>query len=322
LVYSIEQGYSISFRWDRPLLISALLNDYETDMVQTMANAGDTDIDADATTSEASATDGQAPNATDTASEDGTTASGDAGLTDGQETAVNVSVTKYKKRKKRKAKSPYYKDAGKTALTTDYPYISVGADYYADALFIGDSRIAGLAHYSGLTEATFCYKEGLTVYDMMSEPLSVTTGASQTKVKKRKLKSVLKQGEYTKIYIMIGINELGDRTTQAYAAQYEKHLATIHQYQPDAMVVVMAIMNVTTKYAKENEVFNNDNINAKNVAISAFANGQDTIYIDVNPELNDKYGGMKEKYSWDGVHLKAEYYQLWVDFLNSHGVRR
>ena len=30
--------------------------------------------------------------------------------------------------------------------------------------------------------------------------------------------------------------------------------------------------------------------------------------------------GVKEKYSNDGIHLQAQYYTLWEDFLMQHGI--
>ena len=40
----------------------------------------------------------------------------------------------------------------------------------------------------------------------------------------------------------------------------------------------------------------------------------------MNPVVTNKKGGVISKYTWDGIHLKAEYYDLWVDFLNQHGL--
>ena len=224
--------------------------------------------------------------------------------------------TQYEETKKKKENSPYYDDPGRIALTTDYPYITVDSSYYDDAVFIGDSRIEGLHDYSGLDNATFYYKEGLTVYDMMSAKIAKVNG------KKVNIKKALAQQQFNKVYIMIGINELGYRTTPEYAQQYQKNLEEIRQLQPNAVIFIMGVMHVTTEYSNSSEVFNNVNINDKNVAAAGLANGVDIFYLDVNPVLADKKGGVKKKYTWDGIHLKAEYYNLWVDFLNVHGLEQ
>ena len=81
----------------------------------------------------------------------------------------------------------------------------------------------------------------------------------------------------------------------------------------------MWIMNVTGDYSDDNYVFNNDNINARNVSISYLTNGVNAFYLDVTDSISEN-GGMIESYSWDGIHLKAEYYPLWAEYLYSHGI--
>ncbi len=57
--------------------------------------------------------------------------------------------------------SIYYEDVGKVALTTEYPYTTVGEDYFKDAAFLGDSRTMGISDYAGL-EADFYCENGMT----------------------------------------------------------------------------------------------------------------------------------------------------------------
>lgn len=226
--------------------------------------------------------------------------------------------TNFKKKKKVRARSPYYTDPGEIALTTDYPYVEVGEDYFDDALFIGDSRIEGLKLYSGLDNATFYSKEGTTIYKILSE--KIVNMKIDDERKDVTIVRALKEKTFSKIYIMLGINELGYKTTEDFANEYKDVLDKLRRLQPEAKIFIFGIMNVTDEYSKENDVVNNDNINAKNVAIAQLADGMNIFYLDVNPDLSDTNGGMKKKYSWDGVHLKAEYYSLWVDFLKKHGI--
>lgn len=226
--------------------------------------------------------------------------------------------TEFVKKKKVKEKSGYYKDPGVTALTTDYPYIEVGEEYFDDALFIGDSRIEGLKIYSGLDNATFYSKEGTTIYKILAEKM--VEMKIDGKKKDVTIVKALKEKTFSKIYIMLGINELGYKTTEDFAAKYKEVVDKLRILQPDAKIFVFGIMNVTNEYSNENDVINNENINAKNVAIAKLADGKDVFYLDVNPEISDSNKALNKKYSWDGVHLKAEYYSLWVDFLKKHGM--
>ena len=46
----------------------------------------------------------------------------------------------------------------------------------------------------------------------------------------------------------------------------------------------------------------------------------DIFYLDMNPAITDDSGYLDPDLTWDGVHLQAQYYSLWVDFLKSHGL--
>lgn len=212
----------------------------------------------------------------------------------------------------RRAKSGYYSDNDKTALSTDYPYQKVDDSYFEEAVFIGDSRIEGFSDYSGIKGDCF-YKEGLTVYRMFEDKVNSRKGKSTM------LKTALKKKQYKNIYIMIGINELGYKTTDKFKEKYEENLEIIKELQPDARIIIMGIMRVTTAYSEKSKVFNNDNIEDKNCAIAELADGKRIFYLDMNPAVTDDDGGIIEEYTWDGVHLKAEYYALWADFMKEHG---
>lgn len=40
----------------------------------------------------------------------------------------------------------------------------------------------------------------------------------------------------------------------------------------------------------------------------------------MNPLICDETGGMVASYTYDGVHLKARYIPIWLDFLKEHAV--
>ena len=130
----------------------------------------------------------------------------------------------------RHARSRYYSDFDTIALTSELDYIKVDSDYFSNACFIGDSRMEGLYFYGDLKEADFLYKPGATVYDIMNIKLSMNGGGSCL------LTDVLSGKKYSHIYMMVGVNELGDRTPDEYAKAYSNDIETIRQLQPDAVI--------------------------------------------------------------------------------------
>lgn len=217
----------------------------------------------------------------------------------------------------RYARSAYYEDNDQIACTTNYDYISVDAHYFDDAVFIGDSRIEGLHDYGTLrinSSADFYYKDGISIWDLMEKPMA--NGET--------VPYALAAKQYKKIYIMCGVNELGTGHAKDYQAQYKRVLDQIQELQPDAVIFIMGMMHVTQSYADKSDVYNNDNIDCRNALIAQYADGQHIFYLDMNPTVCDMDGtvplGIKSDYSHDGVHLQAQYYALWEDYLLQHGV--
>lgn len=237
---------------------------------------------------------------------------------DGDSSEPEVGVTKYKKYKKVKTDSPYYSDPGKYALTTTYNYQKVKKDYFDDAVFIGDSRTVGMQDYSGLDNATFFAKTGLNVYQALDDEF-ITDPESGKNVS---VSYMLQHYRYKKIYFMIGINELGTGNTQTFQKAYGRVLRKFRAWQPDAVIYIQGIIAVSKSRSETDPIFNNININDKNVAISEFANGTDVFYLDVNPLVTDDEGNLKADYTFDEIHMYAQYYKRWTRFLMKHAVVR
>lgn len=225
------------------------------------------------------------------------------------------SMTKYVETEPIPIDSPWYRDHGRKALTTEYPYETVTVDYFDDAVFIGDSRTHGLLEYAGWDNTTFYAETGLTIYNIFEKEICEIPGEKG----KFTIEEALEKVKFGKIYIMVGINELGKGGTKAFFEQYTKVIARIRELQPYAIIYIQGIMNVSEKQ-NEDPIFNNININDKNAAIAVLANGIDIFYLDCNPDIMDENGFMPSEYTTDGIHVKAQYLPIWEDFLLRHAV--
>ena len=136
------------------------------------------------------------------------------------------------------------------------------------------------------------------------------------------MNEVLQQKKYGKIYIMLGMNELGYGDTEYFREHYEAVLAQIREWQPEAVIFVEGIMKVTGNKDSEDPIFNNKNIEEKNAAIAELADNRNIFYIDVNEAVCDGEGNLNAEYTIDEVHLKAKYYEIWKQFLMEHGIER
>lgn len=193
-------------------------------------------------------------------------------------------------------------------------FVTVKQSYFDDALFIGDSRTVGLSEYSGWKNPTYYANVGLTIYDIFEQKVAKVSG------KKMTIDQALEKKQFGKIYIMLGINEMGTGTADTFLAEYDKVVQKIHKLQPNAIIYIQAIMNVTKEKSDTDPIFNNKNIKERNEHIKTLADNKSIFYIDVNEAITDKTGGIPSKYTFDNIHLKAAYYKIWTKFLLEHGI--
>ena len=203
-----------------------------------------------------------------------------------------------------------YGDAG-VKRAAEYEFSQVDESYFDDALFIGDSRTVGLRDYTDLSEhADFYCETSLTIQKILEEDFPGLGTVEEA----------LSNKEYGKIYIMLGINELGVGTTEDFIEKYSEVIAFLHETEPEAKIFIQGIMRVTGKKHNSDAIFNNNNINARNNAIATLADNEQIFYIDVNEVVCDEEGNLNTDYTYDQLHLLGMYNDLWKQFLLSHGV--
>ncbi len=176
-----------------------------------------------------------------------------------------------------------------------------------DALFIGDSRVTGLMEYSGLN-ADFFTCEGMSVYNIHDKPLSVPNVGKMT------LTELLSNKSYGKIYLMLGINELGynlDRTINTYS----ELVNTVRQMQPNATLFIMANLHVTEAMSSSHDYIHNSTIDVFNQRLFQLTDGKTIFYLDVNPEFDDGHGNLAPEYTSDGAHPYAKHYIHWGEWI-------
>ncbi|MCR5545112.1 MAG: hypothetical protein K6F30_01360 [Lachnospiraceae bacterium] len=193
--------------------------------------------------------------------------------------------------------------------------------YFDDALFIGDSRSVGLVDYGDLdTHAIFFAQESLSIYDLDTATLQPVGPAG--KLEEQTLLNLLSQNEFGKVYICLGVNELGTGDTLRFYNAFKALIETIRVYEPDAIIYIQGMMHVTQSYSSKDSIYNNTSIVDKNKAISTLANGHDIFYLDMNETVCDENGNLIAELSTDGVHLLGKNYRIWEDYIKTHVIVR
>ena len=194
----------------------------------------------------------------------------------------------------------------------------VEMDYFSDALFIGDSRTDGLRLYSGIQGADFyCYK-GLTIFEVDERKIVELNGNSYSVVE-----ALEKGPQYAKIYISLGVNELGYYNDNAYHQAFSEFLDTVKALQPNAIIYLENLVPVNPQKCaeyKQPSYVNNDRVAAYNAIYPQLATEHQVALLDVASALSDENGILPADATADGVHFTKAWYQKWLAYLMNHTV--
>ncbi len=201
-----------------------------------------------------------------------------------------------------------------TCPSTERCFVDVDESWFDDALFIGDSRTVGLRDYGGLDNAVFYATVGLNIYDLWTQEFCETDG------KKCTLEEALSARRFGKIYLQVGINEMGRGTLDGFIEEFASAVAHIRELQPDAILYVQGIMCVAKEKSDTDPIFNNQAIRERNARLAELADGSRIFYIDMNEAVCDGEGNLRQELTFDDLHLYASKYDIWVDYLLTKGV--
>ena len=194
---------------------------------------------------------------------------------------------------------------------------TVDDSYFDDALFIGDSRMVGLSQYCVAIDsrATFFAKKSLTIFDIRNKEWIDAEDGTEMSIAK-----ALEGKHFKKIYLMVGINELGTGDEERFRKVYAQVIEGLKYLQPDATIFINSIMHVSEEKNNTDELYNNTNINIRNEAIKGLADNRTVFYLDINEAVDDENGNLRAETTGDGVHLKGACYEPWHQYLLEHGV--
>lgn len=183
--------------------------------------------------------------------------------------------------------------------------------WFDDAVFLGDSRTEGLRNYDGLGNATYYAVKGLMVNTVYTKQ-ALLEGKNQT------VMQALRSRKFGKVYIMLGINELGWSSMQMFADGYRKVVKDVKKAQPSAKIYLQSILPVSEKKSAQDPIYNNTKIGKYNQAISDIARENGVVFLRVGEAVQDSSGALPISASSDGIHLNAQYCGKWCDYLKTH----
>lgn len=212
--------------------------------------------------------------------------------------------------------SQYAREAVPGSVPSSKP---VGYGYFDDAIFFGDSISVGIPLYMQTTvpNAAVVAAQGVSPGGALTSQ-SISSGGNRVTM----LEAARAKGDRGKVYIMLGANAL-DYDEDAFINGYAEFLRAVKAEYPEAVIYVQSMLpvtvNVNNVYPSKN--INNERISAYNKAICKMALDSGVYYVDVAQGIADENGMLPNEASpLDGMHLSAEYYMKWFDYLRSHTV--
>lgn len=188
----------------------------------------------------------------------------------------------------------------------------VSNDYFSDAVFIGDSRTEGFITNTGLTNTVSYTHKGLMVDTVFTKPVIRQRGEMVS------IMDALKTTKFNKVYIMLGINEMGWPYSDVFIKRYGEIIDGVRTVNPDAVIYVEEILPVSNKVSAEHSYIKNSKISEFNRLLQKMAAEKQVYYIDLGKVVAAEDGSLPEDAAADGIHLKKAYCVKWLDYLKSH----
>jgi len=190
----------------------------------------------------------------------------------------------------------------------------VDTTYFDDAVFIGDSRTEGLFLNTSLSNTTFFAHMGLMVDTVFTSPLFNVDGEKVPVI------DALKATDFSKVYIMLGINETGWAYSSIFVQKYGDIVDAIREINPNALIYIQAIMPVSQEVSSTHSYVKNPKINEYNQLLQQLAEEKQVYYIDTANAVAGEDGSLPDDAAPDGIHLARSYCQRWLDYLMTHTI--
>lgn len=207
-------------------------------------------------------------------------------------------------------------DGGDAYMDVVVPEQAIALDdsYFDDAVFIGDSRMQGFRNLSGITKGSFVTAIGMQLENFYTDAQIATAAGNVTVL------DALKNINYSKIYMMIGTNELGAYDMTQVGESYRKVLSDIKKLSSsaDPIVYIYSVIYVDEPLVTTGDYVNNTNVDTVNTEILKMCQEEGYHYINLNEILSNGYHGLISGAADDGIHLNTDYCKKWLEYTKTH----
>lgn len=209
----------------------------------------------------------------------------------------------------------YYDNSG-VALRAD-------KSFFDDAVFIGDSVSVKLASYQSSTHALgnaqFYAASSLSAANSLWEVSSKSVHPKYNG-QKTLVEDCVKYSGAKKVFIMLGMNDIGIYSFDKSIANYKELVARILAKSPDVEIYIQSMTPMTSISTRADSKLNNTNIKLYNQRLKQMCDEMGWHYLDVASALYDSTGTfLPQEYCSDpvymGLHMSDKGCEKWVEYL-------
>ena len=202
----------------------------------------------------------------------------------------------------------------------------VASSYFDDAVFVGDSVSLGLSYYEAandvLGKAQFLTAGSLGSGNALGAVTDSSVHPRYNGTKMKVEKGVAACGA-KKVYIMLGMNDIGAYGVDKSVANFKTLVQKILQEAPGVKIFVESVTPRVAQGAKsDNVTLNNKNITSYNRKLAALCSQQGWYFVNVAEVMFDSTGHLIRSYCSDpdgmGMHFAPAGCKAWVDYLYTH----
>ena len=194
---------------------------------------------------------------------------------------------------------------------------AVDNSYFEDAAFVGDSRTDGFMIYSGIGCGENLTSNGLSIFKLEEKKALTIDGQKYTLLEALALK------QYGKVYLSLGVNELGYYDDQGFYDAYCKAIDDIRACQPNAVIYIQGLIPLNEEQIAASSgrtYLTNEHLRVYNELMFQAAQEKQVVFLDLYSVFADENGSLPAEASRDGVHLRSEYCKQWLSYLQTHTV--
>lgn len=175
----------------------------------------------------------------------------------------------------------------------------------------------GFMIYSGIGTGKNLTSNGLSIFKLGEKKALTINGEKYT------LLEALALEQYGKVYLSLGVNELGYFNDQGFYDSYCSAIDEIRTLQPNAVIYIQGLIPLNEDVIAQTggrDYLTNEHLRVYNDLMKKAAEEKQVVFLDLYSEFVDENGELPADASKDGIHLSKAYCQKWLAYLQTHTV--